>query len=359
MKNIKKIRFSDICGMLEKDQMKEILGGSGGVYYGSGLDQYYGGGMMSPSIPMSNSPSNGWGGGKAIGSTFGGIPYNPGTNNDGSSFGGSSGSGSSYSSSTYGSNSYSIGWSDNDRGITTNDPFAINRFFNFLASNNGIPSSSQIGKFMDSEALYVPKDAVQLNNVTVPSYYNGPGTIPQGVIYNNGILSLDKGVIIGSTSYQTQSTTSTQSGGGPTDCVFQCMAQIGALYGASGFSFTEMKANYDSIYNTSTTPGSVAPAAMGVNEILLSNFVDQYFNRAPITTTSQLDTFITAGGDNFAIGVIRKYSTDGVSSTLHAVVLTGSEGNSYKYTDPQNAGASSSVVKSSLVSFVAITGICN
>lgn len=357
MEKIKKIRFSDIVGMLEKDEMKEILGGSNGIMYTCGAGDYSQG-IMSPSIPMSNSPSNGWGGGNIIGTTVGGIPYNSGTSNGGSSFGGSSGSGSSYSSSTYGSNDYSVGWSDNGRGVTTNDPYAINRFLNYLASTNGTLSNSQFERFMDSEAAYVPKEAVQLKNVTIPNTYKGPGTIPQGVIYNNGILSLDKGVIIGSTSYQTESTTSTQSGGGPTDCVFQCMAQIGALYGASGFSFTEMKANYDSIYKTSTTPGSVAPAAMGVNEILLSNFVDQYFNRAPITTTSQLDTFITAGGDNFAIGVIRKYGTNGASS-LHAVVLTKAEDNVYKYADPQNGGTVEEVQKNNLVSFVAITGVCH
>jgi len=190
MEKIKKIRFSDIVGMLEKDEMKEILGGSNGIMYTCGAGDYSQG--LSPSIPMSNSPSNGWGGGKAIGSTFGGIPYNSGSSNYGGNSSGTSGSGSgnSYSSNTYGSNSYNVGWNNSNSGMTTNDPFAINRFFNFLASNNGTPSASQVGKFMDSEAVYAAKGAIPLNNVTVPNYYKGPSTVPQGVVYNNGILKI-------------------------------------------------------------------------------------------------------------------------------------------------------------------------
>jgi hypothetical protein len=144
----------------------------------------------------------------------------------------------------------------------------------------------------------------------------------------------------------------------PTDCVFQCMAQIGALYGDSTFNFATMKANYDTIYKAAiaSSNGIIKPASGGVNEILLSNFVDQYFNRANVAT-SQLDSFIQ-GNDNFAIGVFRKYSSDGSKSELHAVILTGTNGTAYTYTDPQLGGKAGEFEKNCLLSFVAITGIC-
>lgn len=187
MKNIKKIRFSDICGMLEKDEMKEILGGSGGVYYGSGLDQYYGGGMMSPSIPMSNSPSNGWGGGNIIGTTVGGIPYNPGTNNAGSLSGGGSSSSTGGSSSSSSSNS-GLGWTEFSGGFTTSDVNSINRFYDFLFVNNGVVNNSQINNFVNEEVkLY----GTVLNNVTIPNNYKGPSTIPKGIVIDDMTLVIN------------------------------------------------------------------------------------------------------------------------------------------------------------------------
>ncbi|WP_202704082.1 hypothetical protein, partial [Flavobacterium sp. UGB4466] len=48
MKNLKKIKFSDIVGMLEKDEMREIIGGCGSTT-GSGSN-IYGGGGNAPAL---------------------------------------------------------------------------------------------------------------------------------------------------------------------------------------------------------------------------------------------------------------------------------------------------------------------
>lgn len=397
MRVLKKMSFEALMGNVSREEMKSALAGSGEVLNGSGYTQSQGGGgsgyngfanamaiafqpvasfytglqaLNQPGSAMyvpqqSYNSSNGWGN---VAAAINNYNY---TNNYNYS--------SSYSSSSSSSGSNEVGWSTTSNGsIKTTDPTAIGRMMALVdlnILNNRSPGygledfaqneTSAAGRAAN-DAMY---GAIQLNNVTVYNNYRKP----QGMNYQNGSLYLDmglmmgsggvmigsNGVITGSGGYQVQ-TISIKSNGGPTDCVFQCMAQIGALYGrTTSFSFADMKANYDSIYKTSTAPGSVAPAAMGVNEILLSNFVDQYFNRAPITTTSQLDTFITAGGDNFAIGVIRKYSADGASSTLHAVVLTKMEGNGYRYTDPQKVGIEGTVNKNDLVNLAAITGICN
>jgi hypothetical protein len=67
-----KIKFSDIAGMLERDEMREITGGCGSYACGGmyGVPNIYSG-------PGSGSSSilSGFGGGTAIGSTFGGQTY--------------------------------------------------------------------------------------------------------------------------------------------------------------------------------------------------------------------------------------------------------------------------------------------
>lgn len=246
-----KIKFTDIQGMLERDEMREITGACGNACCtgpGTGRNNDYFTGAGDFSTGLATFASMGFGGVSAIGSTYGGQPYN-----------------------------------------MNNNPF------NALPRNNSYGSSN----------------------------------------YNSG-------------------------NGSPTDCVFQCMAQVAAFLGNPNFSINAMKTNYDSIYKVAIFPsnGNIGSAANGVNEIVFSNFVDQYFNRAALTTKGQLDNFISAGGDNFAIGVIRKYNYNGTESMLHAVILTGKEGEKYTYTDPQNGGVFSSVGENSLVSFVAITGVC-
>jgi hypothetical protein len=334
---MRKIKFTDIAGMLERDEMREISGGSGnGNYswgYNSSCAAVYCTGGSGISNSVASAAAMGFGGGSAIGSSFGGQTYagynNSIINNSNSA------TTNSYSSANYSSNNYSSGWSNTAGGLTTNDPKAISRYFDFVYANNGVVTNAQTNAFIINEGTVAGQQAnnvayaIQLNPVTVVNNYHGPSTIPQGIVIdNNGFLQVNN---IGATAQNSGGSSNAiylPQGVPPTDCVFQCMAQIGALYGDSSLNFTAMKANYDTIYKAAIASGSVAPALNGVNEILFSNFVDQYFNRADVTT-SQLDSFISAGGDNFAIGVIRKYSADGCTSSLHAVILTKTENNGY------------------------------
>jgi hypothetical protein len=366
---IKKISFEAIEATISKEESKLILGGA---INNSTLDEEASG----DSAGGGNYSQGGFGlTGFGQGSFVSGSANNFGQlgsyNNASNSSGGSSNSGTNNLNSSSSSNSYTNGWNYSTGGnMTTNDQTAISRYFQFMYLNNGTATNDQINSFVTNEMTVngrLANDTLyggMLKEVIVTNNYKRPSGIPYEMVFNSeGVLEINN-------SYYGVGTTNEGNINGsnynaetwskkPTDCVFQCMAQIGAFYGNNSFSFEAMKANYDSIYKTANTPGSIEPAAMGVNEILFSNFVDQYFNRAPITTTSQLDTFITAGGDNFAIGVIRKYSADGASSTLHAVVLTKLEGNGYRYTDPQKVGIEGTVNKNDLVNFVAITGICN
>lgn len=141
----------------------------------------------------------------------------------------------------------------------------------------------------------------------------------------------------------------------PTDCVFQCMALLGGLYGGSSFNFAEMKNNYDTLYSTLISSGIISPASGGVDAYLLSHFVDQYFNRVSVTTIDQLDSFITASSDNFAIGT---YSTGDGSG--HAVVIRGvtTDGTQFICTDAQNNNKPTFVDKNCITNFVAINGVC-
>jgi hypothetical protein len=135
----------------------------------------------------------GFGGGSAIGSTFGGQPYAGYTNpiiNDYNSSGGSSYSGSNSNSISH--ISYSNGWSIIASGVTTNDPKAIDRYFDFVYANNGTVSAAQISAFINNEATAAGQQANNdliyggtLTNVSVVNNYHGLSTIPKGIVINN------------------------------------------------------------------------------------------------------------------------------------------------------------------------------
>jgi hypothetical protein len=182
-----KIKFTDIAGMLERDEMREITGGCG---------QTYGSAM-------------GWGGGSG-GSSFGsimGMGFGGGASYGGSSASSSSSSsGSSYSSNSYSSNSYSNGWSNTANGLTTNDPKAISRYFDFVYANGGVVNSTQTNVFIKNEATAAGQQAnniqlygTVLNNVTVINNYHGPSTIPKGIVINNGIAKISDNSFGGAT----------------------------------------------------------------------------------------------------------------------------------------------------------------
>ena len=204
-------------------------------------------------------------------------------------------------------------------------------------------------------------DGTYVNSGGVFTYY-GRGDVYNYVNSNYGYLSsggyIDQTWGNGTGGYSTDviNPMITQS---RTDCVFQCFAQIASYYGNFSFTLNSMMSKYNSIYSGSISSSYISSATSGVDLGLFKHFSDQYFNRSPVSTVGELGSFIQ-GNDNWAIGVIRKYSADGTSSSLHAVVLTGIDGNGeYKYSDPQNEGKTGFVSQNDLVDFIAITGLCN
>jgi hypothetical protein len=202
-----KIKFSDIAGMLERDEMKEITGACGNACGSSSAWSGGGGGMAAISAGMTSAASMGFGGGTAIGSTFGGQPYagysNPIVNNFNSSSGSNNSSSSSYNSinsaisvrtiSAVNHLSCSNGWSITANGLTTNDPKAIDRYFDFVYANKSAATTAQINTFINNEATAAGQQAnnillygTVLNNVTVINNYHGPSTLPKGIVINNG-----------------------------------------------------------------------------------------------------------------------------------------------------------------------------
>jgi hypothetical protein len=181
-----KIKFSDIAGMLKRDEMKEIIGGCGTTYAcgsSGGNPIIYGGGGGS-------STMSGFGGGTAIGSTFGGQPYSGYSNSTVNNFNSSS-SNNNYSSISYISNSYSNGWINTSGGFATSDPIAISRYLDFISANNGVVNYLQANAFINNEATAAGRAinnvaySIQLDEVVIKNNYHGPSTIPQGIVINN------------------------------------------------------------------------------------------------------------------------------------------------------------------------------
>ncbi len=213
MKALKKIKFSDIIGMLERDEMREILGGSGGGgTTGSGGEGNYGFGGGGQGTALSGAGTGfgvgftgsnygGFGGSNAVGGGVYGSGSNTGagTSSYPGSFSGSYGTNNLNSSTNSNNYSYNGGWTFNPDGSrTTNDPTAISRYLGFLNANNGNVTNNQMYEFLSGESSAEGREmnslklpGVILNEVPVVNNYKGPSTIPKGVVYDSGILHIN------------------------------------------------------------------------------------------------------------------------------------------------------------------------
>ncbi|OXB10870.1 hypothetical protein B0A81_02590 [Flavobacterium plurextorum] len=193
----RKVNFSELENNMKREEKMHILGGGANT-----LDQ------LGPSDDTDFDYSSGGGFGMT---GFGQGPFVSGSANNFSqlgSYGSSSYNNSSYSGSSYGSgsgnnnnNNYYSGWISDTNSLVTANPNDIYRFLNFVT--DGIATNPQfswntISAFLSNELTPLGRTlndsaygAILLNNVTVINNYKGPSTIPQGVVYNNGILELD------------------------------------------------------------------------------------------------------------------------------------------------------------------------
>jgi hypothetical protein len=206
MKNLKKMKFSDITGMLEADEAKGILGG-GPIKYtndqeapgeadniggngGFGLTGFGQGGFVSGSA--NNFSQLG-----SYGNTsFGGNYSNSGA-------GTNSGSGTNNLNSSTSNTNYNNDWFVNAQGnLSTTSAIAIDRYFQFIRANNGIVNANQINAFVNNEKTAsgqqqnfiqynIQLPGTRLDNVTVVNYYKGPSTIKQGTVIDNMTLQIN------------------------------------------------------------------------------------------------------------------------------------------------------------------------
>jgi hypothetical protein len=356
-----KIKFSDIAGMLERDEMREITGACGNACGGPNSYYYSGGGGGSSSYYAGSSILAGFGGGTAIGSTFGGQPYS-GYNNFNSSP-----TNNNYSSNSYSSNNYSSGWNNTAGGLKTNDPNAISRYFGFVYANSGVVTSAQTNAFIRNEGTVAGQQAnnvaysIQLNEVLVKNTYHGPSTIPQGiVINNNGVVQIN---ITGGTAQNSGSSSTSYSlpqGVPPTDCFFQCLGWISQMNGdtvhdanyyARVYAFTHPKTSVIPNFNLSSFN---KPNTNGMPLAQASAFAGTFFKATDYSGASNqfLSNWINPNsnpnGDHQLIGVYRT-ETGG----LHAIAVTSINGSNISFYDPQK-GISDSRDMSKFVSFYGI-----
>lgn len=212
MKNLKKIKFSDITGMLEPDEAKEILGGGPirhihdqeapgeadniGGNSGFGLTGFGQGGFVSGSA--NNFAQLG---------SYGNSSYNNGSYGSGTNNGGSSNGGTSPISSIFNNNNNTSAWSSNAFGISTTSQSEISRFLNFVSANNA--TNNNINTFLNNELTASGRalndatyGAIMLNEVTVINKYKGSSNyISDGLTYNEGILEMTNSYYNGGSTF--------------------------------------------------------------------------------------------------------------------------------------------------------------
>ena len=142
-----KIKFNDILGMLERDEMKEVVGGSGESYSAGGTAGYTSGTAL---------------GGGFTGNGFGGSAYQY-SSSYGSGYGSGTGSTSSGSGST------------NTSGMNSSQ-IANYNYYASLYGTSAQGSTSGANTLGVSDAYYgiYNPNAIPLNNVTVINAYQNP-----------------------------------------------------------------------------------------------------------------------------------------------------------------------------------------
>lgn len=190
--------FAEIEDTMCKEEMKNIMGGSGAGGWGGTSSNVTNGSLAyGGSNPSAYSGAGGfYGNTQGWGSGF----TTPSSGGSSSTSGGGGGTSSPMLLGT--------GWLPTNTGIKTTDPASISRYFDFLNLNNGVVTTSQITAFIMNEGTLAgqQQNSIQLygtilNNVTVVNSYKGPSSIAPGISYNNGILDINSSAYGGSNAY--------------------------------------------------------------------------------------------------------------------------------------------------------------
>jgi hypothetical protein len=327
-----KIKFTDIAGMLDRDEMKEIVGGSGGYQVGTG-----GGSNFVSGTAL----GGGFTGGYQAQSSFNGAGYSY-----------SSSGSSSYGSSNFGSGSGGSmsSFTETANGYTTSNPSDISAMYAMLygsSTHNGANSNfSQIQQYAQGQsANNLQLYGTVLDNVNVNNAYQAPSSVYVNPFsqYNSFDPYSNTNSIFGSSGNIGSSSSYLQQGVPKTDCFFQVLGWISQMNGD-----TAHDANYyASIYafthpNTSVIPNFNLssfnkPTTDGVSLDQASAFAGVFFKATDYSGASNqfLSNWINPSsnpsGDNQLIGV---YRTD--NGTLHAIAVTSISGTTVNFYDPQN-----------------------
>ncbi len=141
----------------------------------------------------------------------------------------------------------------------------------------------------------------------------------------------------------------------PTDCFFQCLGWISAMYGDPAHDTNYYANAYDAINGPMST-GTACPSTGGMLVGNALNFAGNYFNTVILNQyiPGNLANWINdPSGDHQLIATYRTPSGD-----LHAVAVLSIQGNQVYYVDPQNNYATSSKDISLMSNFYGINGEC-
>lgn len=258
MRTLKKMSFSALIENMSMEEQKSTLAGSGSVMNGS----YYGSGGSIGGYSTGNMGY--YASDRGMSSNFtpaGTLLYTPNGNYSAPSISSNQNSygygGTSYNTNNYGSGSKplsnSVGWTSTGNSIKTTNENDISRVLNFMFSNTASKTAvtwNMVAGFLNNEltasgraandALYGP---VQLNNVNVLNKYKGPSTIPQGIVYDNGVLTL--GVTMGShgvlvSTKGNSAVTNSDAGQSGTKAILVPFTKEEIVNGFSKINFSEM-----------------------------------------------------------------------------------------------------------------------
>jgi hypothetical protein len=337
-----KMNFSDITNVIERDEMRGIVGGYRSAERPQDMPNWSdgGGGYSMPSF----APGRGGKYGLGVGNTYSSMTTKFGCETNSNS-------------KTNTTNTWNITAS----GASTSNPSEISRLFEYLTGksngqdiSNFNPGMSQISAFIAGEIKFTANGQASnnillfgtvLNEVVVNNNYHGPSKIPKGIIIdnflnNNGTFN-GYNLIGGLGSAGSSNTLDDQQRKQQMDCVFQCLGWISLMSGDTThdskyyekmYAFSNPNLTTNALYNSLTGSGGGVP----LNQIFdfASKFfkVDDYKNTSAKDLAKYIDPKNDPFGDHKLIGIFRN-----AQGGLHAVNITSVSGSILNYFDPQNS----------------------
>ena len=179
----------------------------------------------------------------------------------------------------------------------------------------------------------------QFGYQTNSSFSNSAGSINSWQVTTDGLATSSPETIkqfmeLLSSSGLANTSANTSNSQNPTDCVFQTLGFISAMYGDQSRDSKFYENAYNKLYgnNANTTPASNGVPTENVLDFIGKFFITNNLNETvPNNIANWLNPNINRNGDNQLMGVYRT-GTGG----LHSVTVQGIAGNYNNIYDPQN-----------------------